>query len=113
MRKRWAGKPQNRHLEIYKLLEPQNPLFKHEWLFAKRWVDESHEEAVSDDYDFRKRDQRIEAQRVAALREVYQALSLTGVVKLAERGDAATVIGYLLPEVIDDNEPSLLFVHSP
>jgi hypothetical protein len=87
----------------YQALEPSDLLNKHEWLFREHWVEESADELHDDDMDFRKREERITKLRVQALREIFDACGLPGILKFAEMGNAAGRIGWhiaseLLPE---------------
>lgn len=89
----------------YADLEPADLLNRHHWLFREVWVQESADELEEDDFDYQKRDERIRQLRVAALREVLQECGVTGIFELAERGNAAWQIGWLLAtDLIPDNE---------
>jgi addiction module HigA family antidote len=78
----------------YEALEPSDLLNKHAWLFRENWVEESAEEIEDiDKIDFKKRDERIQKQRIDAMREVYKAHGLSGLIELAERGKAAWWVG--------------------
>lgn len=77
-------------------LEPADLLNRHHWLFREVWVQESADELEGEEFDYRKRDERIKQLRVAALREVFQARGVSGIFELAERGNAAWQIGWLL-----------------
>lgn len=79
-------------------LEPTDLLQKHEWLFREHWVEESADEWADDAHDFQKREERISALRAEALREVYGARGLEGVVELSDLGNAPYVVGYVLTE---------------
>jgi len=86
----------------YEALAPTDVILKHDWLFKKHWVDESADELDDEELDFAKRDERISALRRAALEEVLAARGIDGMVELAGRGEAAQVIGWFLPKVIQD-----------
>jgi addiction module HigA family antidote len=88
--------------EAYQILEPKNLILKHEWLFRKQWVEESLGEMQSGDYDFKKRDQRIEALRLAALKEVLSESGPDGILDLAARGESSSLIGWMLQKIVDD-----------
>jgi len=82
--------------EAYAVLEPADLLNKHAWLFHRPWVEESYDEIHGDEeIDFQKHDERIAALRTDALREVFARQGFYGVLALAERGNAATQIGWL------------------
>jgi addiction module HigA family antidote len=80
----------------YQALEPSILLNKHEWLFREHWVEESADEILDDDMDFNKREERITKLRVSALREVFAAHGLAGILELAEMGKGAYQIGSLM-----------------
>lgn len=84
----------------YEALAPNDVILKHDWLFKKHWVDESADELEDEEIDFKKRDERIAAQRLAALEEILAARGIDGVIELAERGEAAQIIGWFLPKLI-------------
>src|SRR5690606_35941017 len=72
----------------YAALAPSDVILKHDWLFKKHWVDESADEFEEEEIDFKKRDERINAQRRAALEEVLAARGVEGLIELAGRGEA-------------------------
>lgn len=82
--------------EAYMALEPADLLNRHHWLFRDVWVQESADELEGEEFDYRKRDERIKHLRVAALQEVFQARGIPGIFELAERSNAAWQIGWLL-----------------
>jgi addiction module HigA family antidote len=84
----------------YQALEPSDLLNKHEWLFRESWVKESADELNGGDMDFNKREERITKLRVYALREVFEARGLPGILELAEMGKAASQIGWLMADNI-------------
>jgi addiction module HigA family antidote len=80
----------------YAALEPADLLNRHHWLFREVWVQESADELEGEEFDYRNRDERIKQLRVAALRDVLQERGVSGIFELAERGNAAWQIGWLL-----------------
>jgi addiction module HigA family antidote len=102
--------------DAYAALEPANLLNKYEWLFRNTWVEESADELQEEEIDFRNREERITKLRVNALREIFAQLGMTGVLELAQMGQAAAQIGWiaareLLPE--DQISSLLLTALSP
>ena len=79
--------------DVYEKLVPSDPVVRHQWLFANGWVDESWDEIVEDDRDSEARDRRIDAQRVLAMSEIWEARGLEGVVALVESSNAADTVG--------------------
>lgn len=80
----------------YAALEPKDLLNKHAWLFRDTWVEESADELEEiEDVDYQRRDERIQALRVEAMREIFSRSGLAGLMALAERGKASWHIGIL------------------
>ena len=94
----------------YAALEPADLLQKYEWLFREAWVEESADEIQSDDFDFTKRDERIAVQRVDALRQILAAQGVDGVIRLAEMGNAASQIGWLLASRVFEEDALVDFI---
>lgn len=89
----------------YEALEPSGLLYKHEWLFRETWVEESAEELETEEFDFRRGEERVAALRVVALREVLAEGGVDAVIQLAEMGKSASQIGWLLArEIFDESE---------
>lgn len=86
--------------KIYDLLEPQNTILKHQWLFAKRWVEYSPEDLEEDTLDFNAREKEFEKKRIAALKEIIKAYGSDGVITLCQKGDGGFNIGFLLGRYI-------------
>jgi addiction module HigA family antidote len=88
----------------YAALEPADLLHRHAWLFRTGWVEESADEIEEfESYDFGKREERIEEHRVRALKEIYAARGLPGLLELSKMGQGAWILGRLLPNgVLDD-----------
>lgn len=76
---------------VYAAMEPTDLANKHEWLFRQSWVEESADELDDDELDFRKREERVEQLRVAALKEVFTEQGMDGIFALAEQGKARKV----------------------
>ncbi len=82
--------------EAYAALEPVELMNKHAWLFRQDWVEESYDEIHGGaEIDYSKRDERVAASRMQALREILEQRGLQGIIELAERGNAAWQIGWL------------------
>lgn len=90
--------------QVFEALQPSNLIWRHQWLFAQQWVQESAEELHDGDLDFRQREARIEKRRRDALTEVWGALGMDGVLQLCRLGDAAAVIGSILPKILTQQE---------
>jgi addiction module HigA family antidote len=78
----------------YAALEPSDMLNKHAWLFRDGWVDESADEIEDiQKMDFRKREERVVNQRADAMRKIWSARGVDGLLGLAQLGKAAWIIG--------------------
>jgi len=86
----------------YESLAPQDVVARNQWLFANHWVEESFAELEDDNYDFRKRDERVAALRVAALKEVWEAQGYEGFVRICVSGGAASTAGWHLSHSVID-----------
>lgn len=91
-------------LRLYKLLELSDPIDRNFWLFKEHWIEFSPEELEEEDLDFKKRDRRLEEQRINALSEILGVHGFDGLISLAEKGNAATVIGYLATRLIGGDQ---------
>ncbi|WP_229714314.1 helix-turn-helix transcriptional regulator [Saccharibacillus endophyticus] len=91
--------------KIHAMLEPKNIVIRHEWLFKKQWVEESYEE-LEDDLieDYRERLDKIEIMRKEALTEVLLKKGIEGIYNLASRGECASLIGDLIPDILEAKE---------
>lgn len=77
-------------------LEPLDLVNKHAWLFREDWIQESADEIeVDEEIDFEKREQRIQSQRIDAMREIWVHRGMPALLELAERGKASGRIGFL------------------
>ena len=86
--------------DAYEALEPTDILQRHEWLFRLDWVEESADELHEEEPDFRKRDERVYAERTEALRDILDRRGLDGILELAEMGDAAARIGGMMTTIL-------------
>lgn len=82
-------------------LVPENLVMRHRWLFADYYVPESNGEIEDEKFDFDARDRRITDAREQAVRELYAADGLSGVVALLRSGNAPGAVGHALYAVID------------
>lgn len=94
--------------EAYDVLEPQDLVWKHAWLFENPWVEESWGE-MEGDIDVHQRDQRVQAWRGQAVKEVLRELGERGVLELAFSGNAAHAAGWSFAQVVSDPEARLSF----
>jgi addiction module HigA family antidote len=81
----------------YAALEPNDLLNKHAWLFRDARVEESVEEIKNiEEYDFRKRNERIRNLRTDVLREILRHRGIAGILELSARGNTSREIGDLI-----------------
>jgi addiction module HigA family antidote len=83
-------------------LEPKDPVLRHNWLFAKHWVEESADEAGDEQLDYAKRQERLDKLRIEAIREVWEQSAFDGILRLLERTEAPHVVGAYAREVVQD-----------
>src|ERR1022692_2121596 len=88
----------DRAREAYESLASSNPVIRHQWLFAKQWVQESSDELEDEHLDFNKREERIRQLRIAALKEIWQLRGFDGIKALLATSGAASPIGWHLAD---------------
>lgn len=95
--------------ELYDLLEPKDVVLKHQWLFAKNWVEYFPEELIEEELDHDERERRLNKQKVAALKEIVAATGDEGFLRLCVGGEAGSNIGWHLGHDVMDAEQLLAF----
>lgn len=83
----------DRARETYEKLQPQDPVARHRWLFANQWVQESADEFEEEDFDWRKRDDRIDRLRREAMKDIWAEYGFEGVKELLTATGAAHTVG--------------------
>ena len=78
---------------IYESLQPRNLIIRHAWLFANAWVQEPWDEVTDEDHDFEARRARIDSLRQAAMKEIWDAYSLTGLQTMVKDGSNGYTVG--------------------
>ena len=96
--------------EVLELLEPENLIWRHQWLFAQQWVQESAEELQDEDLNYAQREARIERRRRDAMTEVWEAQGLDGVLQLCRLGEASAIIGSILPKILTPEEAEQVLI---
>lgn len=86
----------DRARETYDRLQPDDPVIRHSWLFAEQWVQESIDEIEEDDFDHRKREERIDKLRREAMTEIWTERGCDGVRELLVSSGAAGTVGRYL-----------------
>jgi addiction module HigA family antidote len=82
--------------KLYDSLEPRDLLLRHQWLFAKQWVEYSPEDLEADDLNFEQRDAELSKLRILALNEIIESYGQDGLIALCLKGDAGFIIGFHL-----------------
>ena len=77
----------------YKRLRPRTPAIRHAWLFATSWVVGPRDELADPALDFEARAARVDKLRQAAMREIWKAQGLTGILKMVENGGDGHTLG--------------------
>jgi addiction module HigA family antidote len=94
----------------YNALQPADIVFRHQWLFAQQWVDESADELADEEFDYRKRDERIAKLRESTLREIWAQAGYDGIARLCWSSEAPWVIGAHLATGLFDEAAAEEFI---
>ncbi|MFQ2049227.1 HigA family addiction module antitoxin [Aeromonas veronii] len=89
---------------VYAVMQPNDIVNRHEWLFRRSWVEVSADEIAEEGMDFQAREQRIEKLRANALTEIVRERGIPGIFALAEKGSAHHEIGGLVVSGILNDE---------
>jgi addiction module HigA family antidote len=98
-RKAPSAKLKNAAREIYDALVASDPVVRHQWLFARQWVEESWNEIDDDKLDYQKREEKIAKLRADAITEIWKAAGYDGILRLCESGEASNYVGWILAEM--------------
>lgn len=90
----------DRAREAYEKLQSDDPVIRHGWLFADSWVQESLDEIEEDDFDYKKRGERIDRLRQEAIVEVWTKCGFEGVKDLLASSGAAGTVGHYIARCI-------------
>lgn len=105
-----AEATRDRAREAYARLRPLDPIVRHGWLFADQWVQESADELEDEDFDYRKRDERIDRLRRDALAEIWTARGFDGIRELLSDSGAAGTVGRYAAIRITDAQQRVGFI---
>jgi hypothetical protein len=92
-RRKLGNETQDRAIKVY-TLHTARPIMRHQWLFAKMWVDESIEESEDENFDYHKREEKIRGLRIDALKEIWAARKFDGIIALLKVSGAASAVGW-------------------
>ncbi len=109
-RRKLGEETRDRAHDAYDRLRPSDPIIRHGWLFADQWVQESADEIDEEDFDYRKRDQRIDQLRREAMSEIWSGTRFEGVRKLLAGSGAAGTVGRYAALCIDGVKPRVDFI---
>jgi len=101
-----------RACRAYEQLKPSSLLMEYAWLFNKTWVEHSADEKWSGESGFKGHDERMNRMRIEALQEITAEHGIDGIFRLAEMGQAARVIGFLLPQIFTREDEQLSMFQS-
>jgi hypothetical protein len=105
-----GAETRDRAREAYDNLRPHDPVVRHGWLFAAQWVEESADELEAEDFDYRKREERVDRLRREAMTEIWTERGFQGVAELLAGSDAAEIVGYYATSCVADAEARVDFV---
>ena len=113
---RWARKrglnhaTRQRAQAAYAKLTPSDPVIRHRWLFAKQWVEESADEIEDENFNYEKRDQRIEMLRMEALNDILDVRGFEGITALLSVSESPHTIGWYVARCIASLQRSADFI---
>ena len=96
--------------EVHESLRPLDPVIRHGWLFADQWVEESADEFEEEDFDYRKRDERIDRLRREAMAEIWTERGFDGVHELLSGSGAAGTVGRYAATCISNDKQRVDFI---
>ena len=105
-----AAKSRDRARKAYETLQPLDPVIRHAWLFANQWVQESADEIEGEDFDFRKRAERIDLLRREAMDEIWCERGFDGVRECLSGSDAANTVGHYAATCITGEQQRVNFI---
>ncbi len=109
-RRKLIESTRDRARETYDSLQPRDPVIRHSWLFADHWVQESADEIEEEDFDYRKRGERIDRLRREAMIEIWTELGFDGIKKLLTGSGAAGTVGHYVALCFPDDKQRVDFI---
>ncbi len=100
----------DRARDAYDSLRPPDPVIRHGWLFADHWVQESLGEIEDEDFDYKKRDERINRLRREAMSEIWTDRGFEGVKELIASSNAAGTVGFYAASHVKGFKPQVDFI---
>lgn len=111
-RRNLAEAIRDRAREAYDALRPDDPVIRHGWLFAEPWVQESADEFQEEDFDYRKREEKIDRLRRESMSEIWSERGFEGITQLLIGSGAADVIGRYIASCVTDVKSQVGFIRS-
>jgi hypothetical protein len=105
-----AEKSRDRARETYATLQPLDSVIRHGWLFGDQWVQPSANEFQEEDFDYRKRDERIDRLRREAMAEIWNGRGFDGIRELLSGSGAASTVGRYAASCITDDKRRVDFI---
>jgi hypothetical protein len=99
--------------EAMERLAPADPVFRHRWLLARQWVEESVDELEDDERDFGKRDRRIHKLRLSAMAEIWAQGQISSLERVLGETECPWIIGRLMAEIVTPLKGATAFVSPP
>jgi len=105
-----SNETKDRARAAYELLAPRDVVTRHHWLFVKQWVQESASELDEEDFDYEKREARIQELRVRALREIWKERGFEGIKSLLLESGAEWSVGWHMADGVIDPPAAAAFL---
>ena len=109
-RSQLGNSARDRAQETYDKLRPSDPVARYRWLFADAWIQESVGELEEYDFDYRKREDRIDKLRRDAMSEIVSERGMDGVLELVAASPVAGLVGQYAATCIIDEAERLNFI---
>ena len=103
--------PEHERAALEKLL-PSDITTRHAWLFTSHWVKLPPNVSENEEFDHKKNAQRLHAQRLKALREIWEQGGFEDVSALLEKVGQEYLIGHCMTEVLAGQCEAVEFVKS-
>lgn len=107
-----TAKSCDRAREAYATLQPLDPVIRHAWLFANQWVQDSADEVDDEDFNYRKRNERIDRLRREAMHEIWSDRGFDGVRECLFGSCSASTVGRYAATCITGEQQRVIFIQS-
>lgn len=96
----------------YDNLCPHDVVIKYAWLFANQWIQESLDETEDENFDWQKREEKIDKLRNDAITEIWTERGFNGVRDLLSVSDAAGIIGHYAASCVTGFNSRVAFIRN-